>query len=122
MGAEYIIANSLIALQKKKGRREISLGELSDLGIYIQKMSVEKDIDAIFLTSQDQWEMAIYDFSDYFEYNRERQSICIKQTKKIVDLANRFMGYLPWEVLSFLVETTNNFAIASLSMSEKTSS
>lgn len=110
VGAEYIIANSLIALKKRKNRSTISFSELSDLGIYIQKMSIEKDLDAVFLTSQDQYTSALFDFSDYFDYNEVEQTICIKQTKQITDLASRFVGYLPWEVLAFLVETTNDFA------------
>lgn len=33
VGAEYIIANSLIAMKKRRERPNISLGELHDLGI-----------------------------------------------------------------------------------------
>jgi len=54
VGAEYIIANSLIALKKTKNRTNISLSELNQLGIYIQQMSIENDVDAVFLVSQDQ--------------------------------------------------------------------
>lgn len=110
VGAEYIIANSLIALKRKQNRTDISLEELSNLGIYIQQMSVEEDLDAVFLTSEDQLASAVFDFSDYFEYNTSQKTICIKKTKKITDLASRFVGYLPWEIISFLVKTTNDFA------------
>ena len=37
VGAEYIIANVLIALKKSQNRSKISFGELNDLGIFIQK-------------------------------------------------------------------------------------
>lgn len=110
VGAEYIIANSLIALKKRKNRSNISLSELSDLGIFIQKRSVQKDVDAVFLISQDQMASALYDFSDYFGYDEVNKTVFIKQTKQITDLASRFVGYLPWDVLSFLVEVTNEFA------------
>ena len=53
---------------------------------------------------------ALFDFSDYFEYSEMDRSICIKRTKRVNYLASRFVGYLPWDVLSFLVETTNEFA------------
>ncbi|MDE7446791.1 MAG: hypothetical protein K2N15_13980 [Lachnospiraceae bacterium] len=109
VGAEYIIANSLIALKKAKNRTNISLGELNQLGIYIQQMSIENDVDAVFLVSQDQVTTAVYDFGDYFEYNAVEKLICIKQTKQITDLASRFVGYLPWEIMAFLVKTTNEF-------------
>lgn len=110
VGAEYIIANLLIAMKKTQNRSNISLGELNKLGIYLQKMSVEKDVDAVFLISQDQLTSAIYDFGDYFEYNETDKTVCVKQTKQIADLASRFVGYLPWDVISFLVKTTNEFA------------
>lgn len=109
VGAEYIIANSLIALKRKKNRTTISLSELNELGIYMQRMSIEKDLDAVFLVSQDQLATALFDFSDYFEYNESDKTICIKKSKQITDLASRFVGYLPWDVLAFLVEATDEF-------------
>lgn len=48
VGAEYIIANLLIAMKKNHNRDSISLEELSSAGVYIQRQSLEKDIDAIF--------------------------------------------------------------------------
>ena len=107
VGAEYIIANLLIAVKKKHNRDSISLGELSSAGVYIQRQSLEKDIDAIFLSSTDQLSTAIFDFSDYFEYDSNRQEIFIVKTKKISDLESRFIGYLPFNVLAFLVEAAN---------------
>lgn len=110
VGAEYIIANLLIAFKRNKNRSEISLKELGDCGIFIQQMSLEQSVDAVFLSSSEQFENAIYDFSDYFEYDSAQKLIRIKQTKQIVDLESRFLGYLPFKVLTFLVETTNTFA------------
>ncbi len=107
VGAEYIIANLLIAMKKKKNRESISLEELSSAGVYIQKLSLEKNIDAIFLSSTDQLSTAIFDFSDYFEYDANNQEIHIVKTKKISDLESRFIGYLPFSVLVFLVEAAN---------------
>lgn len=110
VGAEYIIANSLIALKRERNRTTISLSELNELGIYMKKMSIEKDLDAVFLVSQDQLATALFDFSDYFEYNENDGIICIKKSRHITDLASRFVGYLPWEVLAFIVEATDEFA------------
>lgn len=114
VGAEYIIANLLLVMKRKQGRSIVSFSELNDLGIFIQKRSIEKDLNAVFLTSQDQYTLALFDFSDYFDYDEARQTICIRQTKQITDLASRFVGYLPWEVLTFLVETTNDFVQKSI--------
>lgn len=110
VGAEYIIANVLIALKKLNKRDSVTLDELSEAGIYIQKQSlINEDIDAIFLSSSDQVASAIYDFSDYFEYDKENNSINIVKTKKLEDLESRFIGYLPFTVLTFLVKSSMEF-------------
>lgn len=110
VGAEYIIANLLIAIKKVRKRETVTLDELSEAGIYIQRQSISENINAIFLSSSDQVASAIYDFSDYFEYDREINSIRIVKTKKIEDLESRFVGYLPFGVLSFLVNKSIEFA------------
>lgn len=112
VGAEYIIANLLIAMKKNHNRDSISLEELSSAGVYIQKQSLEKDIDAIFLSSTDQLSTALFDFSDYFEYDATQQEIFVVKTKKITDLESRFIGYLPFTVLRFLVEVANEVVAA----------
>lgn len=73
-------------------------------------MSLSNNIDAIFLSSAEQVATAIYDFSDYFEYDRETDAIKIVETKQIEDLESRFMGYLPFNILSFLVKMLYEFA------------
>lgn len=109
VGAEYIIANVLIALKKANKKEVISLDELSQAGIYIQKMCMQDDIDAIFLSSSEQVANALYDFSDYFEYDKDSNSIKVVKTKNIDDLESRFLGYLPFNVLSFLVKMSLQF-------------
>ena len=104
VGAEYIIANILIALKRLNKKESITLDELSKAGIYIQKQSlVDEEIDAIFLSSSQQVVTALYDFSDYFEYDQSKDSINIVNTKNIDDLEIRFIGYLPLKILQFLV-------------------
>lgn len=109
VGAEYIIANMLIANKKQYNKDEISLEELNNAGVYIQRMSLAENVDAIFLSSSEQIASAMFDFSDYFEYNSKRQMIRVTKTKKIEDLESRFIGFLPFAVLSFLVKTANEF-------------
>ena len=121
VGAEYIIANVLIALKRRKNKATISRSELNDFCIYIQKMSIEKDLDVIFLISQDQLDLALFDFSNYFEYSESGNIICINKNKQITDLASRFVGYLPWNVLAFLVEMTDEFAKQSMMRDENMS-
>lgn len=52
---------------------------------------------------------ALYDFSDYFEYDKDSNSIKVVKTKNIDDLESRFLGYLPFNVLSFLVKMSLQF-------------
>lgn len=114
VGAEYIIANFLIAIKKKQNRESISLKELSSAGVYIQKLSIERNVDAIFLSSSDQLSTAIFDFSDYFEFDSSSQEIRIVKNKKISDLESRFIGYLPFNVLVFLIQTVNDIVCQEL--------
>ncbi len=110
VGAEYIIANVLIALKKTNKKDVVTIDELSKAGVFIQKRSLsENEIDAIFLSSSEQVATALYDFSDYFEYDKDNNSIRIVKTKNIQDLESRFIGYLPFNVLSFLVNMTMEF-------------
>lgn len=109
VGAEYIIANVLIALKKLNRKDSVSLDELRRAGVFIQKESINSDIDAIFLSSSENVASAIYDFSDYFEFDKATNSINIVKTKNIEDLQSRFIGYLPFNVLNFLVNASLKF-------------
>lgn len=113
VGAEYLIACMLIE-KRKKGLSYVSLDELGRCGIYVQKMSIEEKIDAVFLTSRSQFYSAIYDFSDYFECefdgDNEIRGIKLESSKNIDDLEYRFMGYLPKEIFDFLSEVVKGYA------------
>ena len=110
ISAEYIIANLFIALNKTNKRENITLDELNKAVTYIREMSISKDIDVILLASSEQVTSAIYSFSDYFEYDNDTKTIRLAKTKSIKDLESRFIGYLPFNVLSFLVNTLHEFA------------
>ncbi len=109
VGAEYIIANLLIAF-KNENKNTISLSELSEAEIYIQQQSLSENLNAIFLISSEQVLSAIHDFSDYFCFNSESNSISIARGKNIADLESRFIGYLPFDVVCFLVNVSIKFA------------
>ena len=104
VGAEYVIANSLIAL-KKKGIDYITFSILREIGFEIQNLSNTNGVDAIILTFGDSISSAIYDFSDYFQYREVNgePAILIQKNTTIIDLQKRFVGYLPIDVLSILV-------------------
>lgn len=113
IGAEYFIASILIE-KRKNGVNSVTMEEMGKAGIYVQRLSVRENIDAVFLTSKSQLFNAIYDFSDYFEYETDCfggiRGIQIKQSKSIDDLENRFMGYLPQKIVNFLSEAINDYA------------
>lgn len=108
--AEYFIATMLI----KRNISSISLDELARCGIFLQGCSVGNKIDAVFMTSKPQVMDAVYYFSDYFDFIRDEETEQITQvkivsSKKIDDLRNRFMGYMPDEVMRFIEETIDEF-------------
>lgn len=113
VGAEFLIASMLIE-KKRNGINFVSLDELATCGIYVQKMSVQEKLDAIFLTSKSQFYSAIYDFSDYFECKLDEENnligIKIQSSRNIDDLEYRFMGYLPNEIFKFLMEAVKKYA------------
>lgn len=112
VGAEYLIASMLIE-KKKHGINCVTLDELGRCGVYIQQMSVEQKINAVFLTSRPQFYNAIFDFSDYFEctFDSDNQltGITIQQSKSIDDLEYRFVGRLPKAIFDFLLQITKEY-------------
>lgn len=113
VGAEYLIASMLIE-KKKLGTSYVTLDELGKCGVFVQRMSVERNIDAVFLTSKAQFFAAIYDFSDYFEcivdIDNQINGIAIQNSKDIDDLEYRFMGRLPQDIFDFLSNMAKEYA------------
>lgn len=108
VGAEYVMANTLIAL-KRKGEESITFERLREIGFQIQTSFNEKGLDAVILTSGDNISAAIFDFSDYFKYDDSdgKPTIFIQKDTTITDLENRFVGYLPVKILGVLLEEIN---------------
>ncbi|WP_304975385.1 hypothetical protein [uncultured Acetatifactor sp.] len=113
VGAEYVVANMLIA-EKKKGKNYVSFDRLGKYGIYVQAESIKKDIDVIFLTSRPQFLEIIYDFSDYFECKTDKNGqpigIALRKSKDIDDLQYRFIFYLPKIISDLLEKSIQSFA------------
>ena len=113
VGAEYLVANMLIA-EKRKGRDYVSFDDLGKCGIYVQEKFIEADMEVVFLTSRPQFIETIYDFSDCFECKVDKESgqikgIALNKSKNIDDLQYRFVYYLPLKVSSFLQEAIETF-------------
>ncbi len=113
VGAEYVMANTLIAL-KRKGINFITFEKLREIGFKIQTSFNEQGLDAIIMTSGDSISAAIFDFSDYFHYKEinGNPAIEIQKDTTITDLENRFVGYLPVNVLGVLLDEINKVIAA----------
>lgn len=109
VGAEYVIANALIFLSQS-GEDRISFDRIRSLGWSIQERCNEEGVDAIILTSGLDLQVAVYDFSDYFEYvNDEKPMIGVKKNVPIENLKSRFMYYLPKKVAKVITDETSTF-------------
>ena len=113
VGAEYIIANALIALNKK-GIKQIKMSALQNFGIEVQKICIEQSVDAVFLYSKNNVSAAIYDYSDYFDYFDDDKDplIRIKNSANIEDIEDRFIGFLPLAVLRIMMKYANELEAA----------
>lgn len=104
VGAEYLIANALIALNKK-GIEQISFSELNKFGIQVRRICDDEKIDVVFLLSRDAINSAVFNFSDYFTIiDEDDPKIQISKNTEIKNLQERFIGYLPFTVIKILVE------------------
>jgi len=104
IGAEYLIANALIALSKK-GIKQITFSQLNDYGIQVKKTCIDEKVDVALLLSKDAVSSAIFNFSDYFSIiEGEEPIIEINKSSAVENLKERFIGYLPYEVVKILVE------------------
>ena len=103
IGAEYIIANALIAL-RGKGQDSISISNVRSIGVQFQQYCNENNIDAVIMTSGLNISKAVNDCSDYFEYVESALSegepvIRIQKGVSIARLKQRFIGYFPPKIL-----------------------
>ena len=104
VGAEYVIANILIAEELNYHNDSISIEQLMSAISYIQNLAKERGIAAEFCVSYPDLMKAIDSFSDYFNFNN--QIVSIAPGRKLDDLKSRFIGYLPLYVISFLVDAS----------------
>jgi hypothetical protein len=107
ISAEYTMANILIAMHKQKHQNSISIEDLNTVANNINNQALEQNIDAIFLISNDEITHAIFEYTDYFEYNINTKTVSIAKNKDTAALSSRFMGYMPFDILLFLTKASN---------------
>lgn len=112
VGAEYLIATMLIE-KSKEGKKYITMDELGKYGIYVQRESIVNNLDTVFLVSKPQIFTAMYDCSEYFDFetdaNEQIIGITINAAKGMEDLEFRFMGRLPREIFDFLMKKAKEY-------------
>ena len=93
VGAEYLIGNAFIHLTKE---RFLRLADLNNYRIQIQSYLNSNHIDAVITGNIPK---AAYDFENYFELKEDANIIILKANITKKDLEQRFVGYLPFNVL-----------------------
>ncbi|MBE5821178.1 MAG: hypothetical protein E7311_01140 [Clostridiales bacterium] len=109
IGAEYVIANLFIEKSKRKLPQEVSIKEINVFSNYLQKKANSSNIDAIFLTSYYQICNSIYNYPEYFIFDKKKEIIYLKKGCDNNSLESRFYGYLSLEVLKFMTLETIDF-------------
>ena len=108
VGAEYVIANALIALEGIKKDPCISVSKIRSIGVQLQQFCNKNNIGAVIMTSGLHISNAIENFSDYFEYIEPisydfEPAIRIQKGIPVSRLKQRFIGYFPLEVVRVLL-------------------
>ena len=100
---EDLAANAFIELlQRDKNRRFVTYDELERYGEQAVKVLAEKGEKAALLLSRNRTDAMFCDCSDFFE--EEKQGIRLKADKNREALIDRFMGYLPIDILLALMD------------------
>lgn len=53
--------------------------------------------------------LACLDFPEYFIYNENNNTIYLNKKRSMNDLMSRFIGYLPLDIIAFLLESIDDF-------------
>ena len=103
IGIEDLAANAFIALlQEDEKCNFITYDELELYGEQAVKVLAEKGEKATLLLSRNHTNAIFRDCSDFFE--EEKQGIRLKADKNRKALIDRFMGYLPIDILLALMD------------------
>ena len=103
IGIEDLAANAFIALlQEDEKCNFITYDELERYGEQAVKVLAEKGEKATLLLSRNNTDIMFRDCSNFFE--EEKQGIRLKADKNKKALIDRFMGYLPIDILLALMD------------------
>ena len=105
VGAEYVIANALIAASEK-GQDCISFSQIEDIGQKTQRECDKMKIDTRVYTSERAIITAIDEYPNYFEYVEVEKNPMVRMKKEasVSQLQEQFGAYLPPKIMKTLVK------------------
>ena len=115
IGTEYIIAHLLIAFSKVNKYFVTTKDLFAFEHCLWEKSKLSSGINIVPLFSAIRLTNALWDYSDYFSYNKQKE-ISIAKGKSAEDLEARFCGFLPLEALVLLDKTAKEFVKTQVSV------
>jgi len=107
IGIEDLVANALIEIAEKSGKREVLFKDLNNYGADVVKLLNEKNEQAVLILSKERTNEFLHDYSDYFELFSTglAEGIRLKKDVTVRELWEKFRGYLSIDVmLAFMNE------------------
>lgn len=102
IGIEDLVANALIELVERTGRKEVLFKELDEYGAYVVGLiSRDGDKQAILILSTERTNEFFHDYSTYFELctNGSDKGVRLKEGVTASDLWAAFRNYLSIDLL-----------------------
>ena len=107
IGIEDLVANALIELVEKKGKRQVFFKDLNAYGAMVIKYLNEKNEQAVLLVSQERTNEFLHDYSEFFELFSEgiNDGIKLKENVTVEKLWEKFRVYLSIDVMMAFMDT-----------------
>lgn len=103
---EYLVANALVELHENKKIDRISLDDIQNYGIKVEKvLSKNMGIQAILLYSNEYTREFLHDYSDFFVY--EDNYIKIKSGVSIDAIRDQILSYVSVDILLALLDESS---------------
>lgn len=100
---EYLVANALVELYENKKIDKISLDDIKNYGIKVEKiLNKTEGTQAILLYSNQYTREFLQDYSDYFVF--EDDYIKIRSGVSIDDIRNHILSYISVDILLALLD------------------
>lgn len=94
---EYLVACALVELYEKKNISRISLDDIRKYGIKVEEQLISKNIQAIFLYSNNYTKQFLHDYSDFFE--EKDNYISMKDGVTVESIKEHILSYLSIDML-----------------------